>query len=221
MYHSPSWEADRFSDSQAIPHVLWNPKVHYRIHKCPPPVPILCQLDPVHIPTSHLTFQVPNIMSLFRYLVRIKVSVQVRGLLYECFVTRYVFYGEKLTAARPTPNWRNTHCRLSATAYSIYSQLHSILEAFLRSATWRRAMPWWQGPTFHLRNYIKFNKISYAEKGNWTKWLNCEIRHLQWGRFEVSNVISSTESYFLNRTTLYNYMEAYVFDTSCMSSTRG
>jgi len=50
---SPSWETNRFWASQEIPHILWNPKVHYRSHNCPPPVPILNQLDPLHTPTSH------------------------------------------------------------------------------------------------------------------------------------------------------------------------
>jgi len=46
----PSWEANRFSASQEIPSILRNPKVHYGIHKCPPPVLIISQLDPAHIP---------------------------------------------------------------------------------------------------------------------------------------------------------------------------
>ena len=62
MVQSPSWEANWFAASQEIPRILWNPKVHYRTHKRPPPVAILGQPNPVHIPTSHLMEIHPNII---------------------------------------------------------------------------------------------------------------------------------------------------------------
>ena len=62
MVQSPSWEANWFAASQEIPRILWNPKVHYRTHKRPPPFSILGQPYPVHIPTSHLLEIHPNII---------------------------------------------------------------------------------------------------------------------------------------------------------------
>jgi hypothetical protein len=46
-------EANKFSASQEIPHTLCNPKVHYCTHISPPTVPILCQINRVHGPSSH------------------------------------------------------------------------------------------------------------------------------------------------------------------------
>ena len=79
-----------------------------------------------------LKFQIPNLMSVFHCLGRTKVSVQVLGFLCERFGTCYIFAVRSCQQLAQPPSWRTTPCLLSATAYSIYSQLPSILEAVQR-----------------------------------------------------------------------------------------
>jgi len=72
MQQSPG-KANWFSASQEIPHILWNPKVHYRFQQCPLPVLILIQR--ISPGPEHL------------YPFRGKTSL----------------YGEELLTPRPTP----------------------------------------------------------------------------------------------------------------------
>jgi hypothetical protein len=152
MELSPSWEAASCATTQNLPSILWNLKVLYRVHKIPPLAPLLNQINLIHTILSclskihFLTFQLPNLISIFFRLGRLSTeSVQDRGFL-RIFVTSLFFLRRGIVS--PT---LNSHaggpplvgCTRLLIQY-IRSNLHN-WRVFPPSAIWGRAMPWWRG----------------------------------------------------------------------------
>jgi hypothetical protein len=93
MEQSPSWEAKRFATSQEIPRMLWNPKVHCRIHKCPQPDSILN--NPIQSIPPHLTS--------WRYILILSSHLHLglpSGLFPSCFPTKTLY-----TTPPPHPSY--------------------------------------------------------------------------------------------------------------------
>ena len=94
-----------------------------------------------------------------------KVSIHVRD---KCSysVRRPVFTVRSCQLLAQPPSLRTTPCRLSTKTYSIYSQLPSIWQAVPPSATWGRAMPWWQGSTYSSPNIVRVIKSKMRRAGS-------------------------------------------------------
>jgi len=97
LHRAESWlRSWYFSASQEIPRILWNPIVHYHIHKCPPLVPNMSQTIAVHTLPSSWRF-IPILSS---YLCQGLPS----GLLPYCFPTKTLFYFVCATCPNHHPN---------------------------------------------------------------------------------------------------------------------
>jgi hypothetical protein len=102
MQLSPSWENTRHSATKEFPNILWNPKIHYQVHMNLPLAIIVSRINPV---LTTLSSASPTYVYVF-ILVSVKVSI-----------CQYHI---------EPPGRRAASYRLFATAYLIYSQLHSV-----------------------------------------------------------------------------------------------
>ena len=129
MDHSPLEKLTGPQPVKKFPLILWNPKVHYHIHKCPPPVPILSQIDTVHTLTSHFLKTHFNIILPF-----------MPGSSKRSVFLKFSHLNPVCTSPLPYTCWRHTHlicldlitqivfgCQYMSFSFSLYSFLHSLV----------------------------------------------------------------------------------------------
>jgi hypothetical protein len=92
------------------------------------------------------TFHVPNLMSIFFSRRPFFQGIRPGPKLLENFRNKFIFYGEEFLVVRPIPKLEDRP--LSAVRDCLVSIFAATLQNWRESppsATWGRAMPWWQG----------------------------------------------------------------------------
>ena len=99
-----------------------------------------------------------------------------RGIISPCEYFLTFFHGEALLAPRPTPKLEDHPS--SAVRDGLFNIFAATLHIRSRSssATWGRAVPWWQGPTYrgcrHIRNVIIQTAVDTGTEGRYSVTLS-------------------------------------------------
>jgi hypothetical protein len=153
------------------------------------------------LPWANLPYNIPStkshihFISLRSFVHRIHPSLR----LLENFFNKFIFYGEELLAPRPTSKLEN-HSLLA-----VHDCLFSIFAATLHSwrvsppsATWGRAMPWWQGThltwifCIHIWKILKFiycSSKTTLQPLNIMLSVHCMNSEYNWQRNETKWVV--------------------------------
>jgi hypothetical protein len=111
------------------------------------------------------------------------------------------FYGEELLAPHLTPICRTIPHLLSASAYSLYSQLPSISWSGFNSCQ----VQWWDFLLFITVSRLALEPAQTPIQWvQWVKWLGCEADHSPPSSAEVKNVWS------------YTFIPQYAFMAWCL-----
>jgi len=143
MQKSPTWQANQFSASEEIPHILWNLKVHYCIQKYCIPYPQPNQFSPC--PLNHLPEDPSGTESHVPLSLLMPYPRLCPGLRYMYwFCNKASFYSEELLVPRPTPTLED-HPLLAVHdfLFNIFAAtLHTGGPSSIHSSGC--TMPWWQ-----------------------------------------------------------------------------
>ena len=119
MELSHSWKAKRYSTKQEIPCISFNLKVHYRIHKRPPPTPTLRQINSLRASPSYFPRSILILCSYLR-----------RGLLSSLFPSGL--------PTKPLNLQRPEQCAVYIYIY-IYIHTHTHTHIYIYIYTWQPA----------------------------------------------------------------------------------
>jgi hypothetical protein len=122
MELGPSWVSANCAATQEIPSNLLNPKVHYRVHKSPPLVPMLSHINPLcsflQPPVTSSLFG-PNILlnTLFSNALSLHSSLNIRHQVSHPYRTTGKILCILLTKFLRTWFWYHTHQRIVRVRY--------------------------------------------------------------------------------------------------------